>query len=97
MFKFIIKPVPTKFVVLGGVEVKAQSILNVLESFVDDDDIHGYDLDTCVADILVKEGVLEKHTGSRMATLYRKTAKFDSFYKQYMDEFFKSKEVAIEK
>lgn len=72
MFKFIIKPVPTKFVVLGGVEVKAQSILNVLENFVDDDDIHGYDLDTCAADILVKEGVLEKHIGSRITTLYKK-------------------------
>ena len=46
MFNFIIKPVPSRFVVLGEVEVKAQSILNVLESFVNDDDIHGYDLDT---------------------------------------------------
>jgi hypothetical protein len=89
MFKFVTKPVPTKFVVLGGVEVNAQSVFNVLESFVDDDDIHGYDLDICMADILVKEGVLEKYTGSKMATLYRKTDKFESFYNQYEDEFFK--------
>lgn len=72
MFEFIVKPVPTMFVVLGGVEVEAESIFSVLENFEGDDYVHSCDLDTYIADILVKEGVLEKHIGSRMATLYKK-------------------------
>lgn len=72
MFEFIVKPVPTMFVVLGGVKVEAESVFSVLENFEGDDYVHNCDLDTYIADILVKEGVLGKHIGSRMATLYKK-------------------------
>jgi len=91
MFEFIVKPVPIMFVVLGGVKVEAESVFSVLENFEGDDYVHSCDLDTYIADILIKEGVLEKHIGSRMATLYKKTDKFEDFYNQYKRELFKEK------
>ena len=89
MFNFIIKDVPTKFVILGDKEVKANNIFSTLEEFEsENDDINGYNLySRDAADVLVDEGVLEKHIGSRMATLYRKTAKFDKFYDTFMGEY----------
>ena len=88
-FDFIVKDVPTKFIILSGKEIEANSVFNTLEEFVsENDDINGYNLYSIdTADTLVNEGILKRFTGSRMATLYRKTEKFMPFYKQFIAEF----------
>ena len=40
MFKFIIKPIPTKFVVLNEKEVRAYEVMSLLEQFSEDDEIN---------------------------------------------------------
>lgn len=87
MFTFITKDIPTKFVILQGVGVNADDVFCILENFVDNDEINKYNLNEKVADILVNEGILNKRTGSRNATLYCKTKKFDFFYDSYTNEF----------
>lgn len=90
MFNFFIKPVPTKFVRLGDKDIEADRVCSVLEEFCCDDNINDYYLNSTVVGILVNLGVLSRHPGSRMATLYSKTDKFDEFYKRFMEEFYNS-------
>lgn len=90
MFNFFIKPVPTKFVRLCDKDIEADRVHSVLEDFYDDDNINDYRLNSTVVEVLVKLGVLVKHPGSRMATLYSKTDKFEGFYKRFMEEFYDS-------
>lgn len=87
MFKFISKNIPVKFVILQGIEIKANDVYWILEDFVENDEINNYNLDEKIADILVKEGILNKRLRSKNATLYSKTQKFDSFYDSYMKEY----------
>lgn len=89
MFKFITKPVPTRFVVIKGEEINADDLFCLLEEFCDDNDINDYNINQTIAEILVEEGVLYKHPGERMATLYAKTNKFNVFYDEYVDAYCK--------
>lgn len=87
IFTFISKNVPTKFVILQGVEIKADSLYFVLEEFIDNDEMTDYDLDKKIVDVLVKEGILNKRMRYKNSSLYSKTQKFDSFYDTYMEEY----------
>lgn len=86
MFEFITKTVPIRYIVLQGEDISVTSVITTLEEFVDEDEINAYYLYQHTADILVKEGVLTKYIGSRMATMYCKTDKFDEFYDSFFRE-----------
>lgn len=88
MFRFKVKTIPTSFVLLDEYEFKAEDLYYLLEQFTDDDCINDYCLDTKIADILVKQNILKRCPGDKMATLYKKTENFNDFYEQYTKEFF---------
>lgn len=91
MIKFEIINIPTRFVVINDIRINANELARTLEEFVSEEyDINGYNLSyISIANDLVREGVLEKYIGSRMAHLYKKTDKFDQYYKEFFEEYYK--------
>jgi len=91
LFNFLVKDVPTKFVVLSEQEFKVDDVVSVLNIFATSDDVNNYELNEGVADILVYQHVLEK-CSSRNTTVYKKTENFDRFYAQFWLECFRKEE-----
>lgn len=88
MFNFYIKEMPVRYVEIGGQEVNACELYNVLEDFQQERQLNDYHTNRIIADLLVKEGVLDFRIGSRMAHLYNVTDKFEKFYDAYMNEYY---------
>jgi len=91
LFNFLVKDVPTKFVVLSEQEFEVNNVISVLDMFATGDGINNYELNEDVANILVYQHVLEKYS-DRNTTLYRKTKNFDRFYEQFWLECFRKEE-----